>query len=53
MPKEFTTHARREIGVSVDWAHVARGKHKYWAVYNTKIWGAIKCGEFPGQIDNY
>jgi hypothetical protein len=26
--KEFTTHARREMGVSVDWAHLARGKQK-------------------------
>jgi hypothetical protein len=30
--------------VSVDLAHLARGKHKYWAVYNTKIWGAINAG---------
>jgi hypothetical protein len=26
--EKFTTHARREIGVSVDCAHLARGKHK-------------------------
>ena len=52
MLKEFTTHIRGEIGVSVDWAHLAREKHKQWAVYDTKLLDSIKGGEFPGHINN-